>query len=248
MSPSRCYALLGSGEFEPWSAEVDRFAVAGARGGDGTVLIFPVASAPEGDEVFDGWASKGLDHFRDLGLPAEVVPLKTRDQATADQGMRERLRTASVVYFSGGNPAYLARTLIRTPFWATLLEEIDRGLAYVGCSAGVADLGQIAPDSARAALAPDVPDVWTAGLQVFPRTVFGPHWDMLDTYVPGLQAWFVDAIPDHSVLVGIDERTAMAGSNGSWKVIGAGAVSIYGPDRERPAIYRDGATFRFAAG
>ena len=36
--------------------------------GDGRVLILPTASAKEGDEVFDGWGSKGLEHFDSLGI------------------------------------------------------------------------------------------------------------------------------------------------------------------------------------
>jgi hypothetical protein len=36
------FALLGSGEFEPWSAAVDRWALGEAEG-DGRVLILPTA-------------------------------------------------------------------------------------------------------------------------------------------------------------------------------------------------------------
>jgi cyanophycinase len=240
VNTKRSFALLGSGEFEPWSAEVDRFALGSSRGGDGTVLILPTASAPEGDEVFDGWAKKGLDHFASMGIASEVLPLKTRHQATVAAEMVDRLRRASVVYFSGGNPAYLARTLVDTRFWAALLEELDRGLAYVGCSAGVAILGEIAPDSARTDLAAET---WTAGLRLFPLTVFGPHWNMLDTYVPGISRWIIHSVPDDCQLVGIDERTAMAGSAGRWRVMGKGEVSIFGPDRARPDIHSSGATF-----
>jgi len=62
---------MGSGEFEPWSAEMDRQVLDRANG-DGRVLILPTASAKEGDEVFDGWAAKGLAHYSSLGIPAEV--------------------------------------------------------------------------------------------------------------------------------------------------------------------------------
>src|SRR5439155_11002014 len=73
-------ALLGSGEFEPWTEEVDRWLLERATG-DGSVLVLPTASAPEGDPIFDGWANLGLDHYAQLGIPAQVVPLKTREDA-----------------------------------------------------------------------------------------------------------------------------------------------------------------------
>ena len=38
-------------------------------------------------------------------------------------------------------------------------------------------------------------DIWKAGLRLFPNLQFGPHWDALDKYVPGLQAMFIAAVP-----------------------------------------------------
>src|SRR5207237_5626321 len=49
---ARTFLLQGSGEFEPWTADVERRALAGAVG-DGSVAILPTASAPEGDEGCD---------------------------------------------------------------------------------------------------------------------------------------------------------------------------------------------------
>ena len=71
------WSLLGSGEFQPWSEVADRWLLDRAEG-DGRVLILPTASAPEGDGVFDRWASMGLEHFASLGMTAEVVRLKVR--------------------------------------------------------------------------------------------------------------------------------------------------------------------------
>ena len=68
MSPS--YALLGSGEFEPWTESVDRWILDRTGAATGPVLILPTAAAAEGDEVFDMWANKGLDHYARLGIEA----------------------------------------------------------------------------------------------------------------------------------------------------------------------------------
>jgi cyanophycinase len=227
-------ALLGSGEFEPWTEEVDRWLLDRATG-DGTVLILPAASAPEGDGIFDSWASMGLAHFGGLDIPAEVVPLKTRQDAERPE-FATRLSSASMVYFSGGNPAYLAGTLSGTPFWGEVLAAMSRGMAYTGCSAGVASLGELAVDSATGDFTSK--DIWKPGLRLFRRTQFGPHWDALDTYIPGLRRFFVKAIPDEWRLLGIDEHTAVMGDGAEWRVAGAGGAHLW-----------EGGTWReFAAG
>ena len=77
------FLLLGSGEFEPWSHEVEAEALAGATG-DGRVAILPTASAPEGDEVFERWGRMGLGHYAERAVPAEIVPVRTRDDALRD--------------------------------------------------------------------------------------------------------------------------------------------------------------------
>jgi cyanophycinase len=216
------FALLGSGEFLPWSAQVDRWVLERASG-DGRVLILPTASSKEGDEVFDGWASKGLAHFEATGIPAEVVPLKTREDA-ARPDFVQRLEDASVVYFSGGNPAVLASVILDTPFWAALRGAMDRGMAYVGCSAGVACLGDLAPDSDAREFGDDL---WQPGLGVFPGLWFGPHWDALDTYVPGLTGFIVASVPAGRTLLAIDEDTAVVGDGDVWSVVGVSGAHVY---------------------
>ena len=59
-------ALLGSGEFEPWTEPVDRMLLEAADG-DASVALFPTASAPEG-ETYAGGADKGLRHYERLGI------------------------------------------------------------------------------------------------------------------------------------------------------------------------------------
>ena len=213
-------ALLGSGEFEPWSAEVDRW-VLDRAGGDGRVLILPTASAKEGDDVFESWASKGLDHFARGDIAAEVLAIKTREDAERDD-LVERLRDASVVYFSGGNPYYLSEVLRGTAFCGAMLERLNRGLAYVGCSAGVACLTETTYDSDTQ----DFEQVFKPGLGVVKAVQFGPHWDMVDSWIPGATEFIVSSVPDGHAFVGLDEDTAMVGDGRAWSVIGRQAVHV----------------------
>ena len=215
------FGLLGAGEFQPWSHEVDSWMLERVTG-DGTVLIAPTASAPEGEEMFSEWARSGTEHFAAHGVPTEVLDVRDRTDAD-DRALAARVREASIVYFSGGNPAYLAATLNGTALWQEVLAGLDRGMGYIGCSAGMAALGRMAPDSTVDEFSPEL---WADGLRLFPRTWFGPHWDALDTYVPGLVAHIDASVPKDELLIGVDEQTALVGDGERWHVIGAGSVHV----------------------
>jgi cyanophycinase len=232
------FGLLGSGEFLPWAEAVDR-QLLGRATGDGTVLILPAASAPEGDDVFDRWADMGLTHYRGLGIPAVVVPLKTREDADRPE-LVDMLGLASMVFFSGGNPAYLAGILIGSTFWDALVAAMGRGLAYGGCSAGVACLGEVAPDIA--ALAASSKSIWRPGLRLFPDAYLSPHWDALEKHVRGLQRYWISSVPADGRLMAIDEWTAVVGDGAAWTVMGSGAAHLLEAGRwsDHPA----GSSFR----
>jgi cyanophycinase len=220
----RTFALLGSGEFDPWSAEVDRWVIS-KNGADPRVLILPTASAMEGDGVFEMWGTKGLAHYAGLSIPAEVVPLRQREDAFRQEFV-DKLDDASMVFFSGGNPAYLSSVLRETPFWSGILRAMDRGLAYAGCSAGIACLSDVAPDS-TADPADRGPEIWQPGLGLFHGVRFMPHWDALDSFQPGLQDLIVSLTPAGQLLVGIDEDTAIVGDGTAWSVIGTSKAHIF---------------------
>lgn len=218
---SRAFAFLGAGEFEPWSEIVDRW-VLERSDGDGSVLILPTASAPEGDAVFEEWANKGLAHYRRLGVPAEVVPIKQRDDADRAE-LSERLRQASAVYFSGGNPYHLATVLRGSAFCRTMLDRLDDGLGYIGCSAGVACLTETTYDTATDLLSRDV---WKPGLSYVRRLLFAPHWDTVERWYPGAQAFIAGSVEPGQTLVAIDEETAMVGDGIAWTVLGRSGVHL----------------------
>lgn len=235
--PSPTVALLGSGEFEPWAREVDRWVLERARD-RGRVLVLPTASAPEGEDVFERWAALGVEHYQRQGVTAEVLPLRTREDAERPELARE-LSRASMVFFSGGNPAYLARVLDGTEVWRALRTELLRGLGYAGCSAGVACLGESAPDSSASVRARR--HVSAPGVRLFRGLDLGPHWDALDTYLPGLRQQFVRSLPPGRRLLAVDEHTAVVGDGRAWAVLGRSAAHLFaeGTWRDFPA----GSTF-----
>lgn len=219
---TRAFAFLGAGEFEPWSEVVDRWVLERADG-DGTVLILPTASAPEGDDVFEDWARKGLEHYGSLGVPAEVLPLKSREDAERED-LAERIRHASAVYFSGGNPYHLASVLRGSAFCRVMLDRLEDGLGFVGCSAGVACLTETTYDTSGDLLSDEV---WKPGLSYVRRLLFAPHWDTVEQWFPGAQAFIVSSLGPGQTLVAIDEQTAMVGDGHHWDVLGRAGVHMF---------------------
>jgi cyanophycinase len=226
-------ALLGSGEFDPWSEPVERWLLERSSRPDGVALVLPTAAAHEGEDSFQRWGSKGLEHFASLEIPAEVVPLRRREDADREE-LVARLDEASLVFFSGGNPRRLAVALDGSAFWTRLRQRMTEGMPYAGCSAGVASLTEKTYDSDTQ----DLEQIWKPGLGLVRRMLFGPHWDIVDTWIPGAREFIVSSNDPAYGFVGLDEDTAIVGDGRSWDVIG----------RQRIHVLTDGTWTSFGAG
>jgi cyanophycinase len=229
VSANRTFLLMGSGEFEPWSEEVERAAL---EGRPDSVAILPTASAPEGDAVFDRWANMGLEHYAAMGVDARVVPLKRREDAERDETAAS-IADVGMIFFSGGNPRYLADAIDGTRFWKEMNAALDRGTVFAGCSAGAMVAGH------RRDTRPKVGSTWVAGLGLVPNGSFGVHWDRM-RFIPGMRG-FVMSRAQGGWFAGIDERTAILGDGEEWRVFGLGTVSLR-LDGERREI-RPGESF-----
>ncbi|MGH2596387.1 MAG: Type 1 glutamine amidotransferase-like domain-containing protein [Actinomycetota bacterium] len=209
--------MLGSGEFEPWAADVEREALARATG-DGTVLIVPTASVPDRGDSFSEWARIGLDHYAWLGVPAKVLPLKTREDAVRGTFVGDLARV-SMIFFSGGKPRYLSSVLDGTPTWDAIVAALRRGAVYAGCSAGAMVASQVRIDAGGGRRGQG----WVHGLGLVPHVSFGVHWDKM-RFIPGLRPFVMSRVPTGSWFVGIDERTGVLGNGERWRVFGGGTV------------------------
>jgi len=227
------FLLMGSGEFLPWSAEAERYAL-GPAAIPGPVCLLATASAPEGDRVFDGWGTMGLAHFERMGLKARRVQLKTREDASRAD-LIDSIQDASMVFFSGGNPAYLARTLDGTPFLNAMTRVLARGAVFAGCSAGAMVAG------ARA-VRPAGPAYRYAGLGLIPGVRFGVHWNRWPGFLP--RESIVSGGDPADSFIGIDESTAIVGDGTSWRVFGLGTAEVRRLGRHTK--YRSGEEFSLA--
>jgi cyanophycinase len=199
-------------------------------------VILPSASAPDGEEAFQRWATMGVQHFRELG--AEVEPVLVRDRADAfDGAVVQAIGEADLVYLSGGKPGHLLRVLDGTPLGTALCEAHRRGAVLVGCSAGAMVLAGRQFDFRRRML--PWPLRWLHGLGLVANAAVIPHYDAWPEPLCALMAL---QAPRGSVVLGIDEDTAVVGRDGAWQVHGRSRVTIWrGRHRER---YRRGEAFR----
>lgn len=225
-------ALVGSGEFLPQMAEVDRGLLAGRPR---RVAFLATAAGQEGDASIDRWLSMGVRHYTGLGV--EPVPVRVVDRADADDpAFAALVRDVGLVYLSGGNPGYLADALRDTLVWRAIVEAWRGGAALAGCSAGAMALTAEAPRVRGGAMAA-VP-----GLALVPHLVVVPHFDRMASWDPAMVERAIGRSVGGTIVVGIDEDTALVGGPIEWTVAGRQRVTVFGPDG--PVAYGDGSQLR----
>jgi cyanophycinase len=200
------------------------------------VAILPTASFPDGEDVFQRWASMGVAHFGALG--AEVEPVLVRDRSGADDpAAAQALGEADLIYLSGGKPGHLIRALDGSAVGRAIVDAHARGAILAGCSAGAMVLAGYAFDF-RVRLLPWMLR-WRDGLGFVPGASVVPHYDAWPEPICALIAL---QAPRGSVVLGIDEGTAVVGRDGAWQVHGQSRVTVWrGRHRDR---YRAGEVFR----
>jgi cyanophycinase-like exopeptidase len=223
------FLLLGSGEFEPWSEAAERFALSGATG-DGSVAILATACGREGDAVFERWNAMGLAHYAALGITATALPVRNRVDAL-DTRLAAQLDAATMVFFSGGSPKYLAESITGTPIWDGVQRLIQRGGVFAGCSAGAMITG-----------ATGMRFPFSSGLGLLPTSALGVHWDALSRWwIRWLRDLAPRRVPAAVRFIGVAENTAVASEGDMWRVFGRGVVDVR-RGRERLAM-REGEEF-----
>ncbi len=227
-------ALVGADEFLPIMAEFDAGLLAATGQARPRVAILPTASYPDGEEVFQRWAAMGVAHFGELG--AEVEPVLVRDRFEADDAAAaQAVGEADLIYLSGGKPAHLIHALTGSAVGRAIADAHARGAVLAGCSAGAMVLAGHAFDF-RLGLVPWLLR-WNAGLGFVPGASVVPHYDAWPEPFCALIAF---QAPRGSVVLGIDEGTAVVGRDGSWQVHGRSRVTVWrGRHRDRYRSRRD---------
>ena len=212
-------ALVGGNEFRRECDGMDR-ALLDLMGGAGApVVIIPTAATNENPYVA---GENGVRHFRRLGAAPDK--LLVDDDNANHYEVASALELFRVVYFTGGDPVYLLETMRGSRTWEAVLSVHARGGLIAGSSAGAMALGG---QMWRF-------DGWVPGLGLVPNVAVLPHHAVMAARWDA--ARLAASLPSGVTLVGIDEATALLLPKG--RVLGAGQVTLYGPDG--PRTYADG--------
>src|SRR5262249_18409663 len=130
------------------------------------------------------------------------------------------IAAANFVYFSGGKPGVLFRTLIGTSAWAAVQAVYERGGGLAGCSAGAMILGS---HLLEPRLRFGRPWGFVEAFGLVPGSIIIPHYDAGATRVGGLLA---RGLPPGLTLIGVDEQTALVSEATGWQVLGRATVEL----------------------
>ena len=143
-------ALVGSGEYLAVMAGVEGALI---EGRPRRYVQIPTAAAPEGPDRLQYWLDLGAAQAERLGVQQVPVVVRDRDEAGSED-LAALIDGAGLVYLSGGNPQFLARTLRGTRVWAAIEAAWRSGAALAGCSAGAIALTDWVPAVRSPARAP----------------------------------------------------------------------------------------------
>jgi cyanophycinase-like exopeptidase len=216
-------ALVGSGEYLPAMATFEKSLIDdGVKNNKKPVYVqIPTAAGRESDERLDFWKQLGKTQADQLGVESIFLPIYTRDDAFKAEHV-DAIANSALMYMSGGDPHYLAETLIDTPVWAAMQENWRTGASLAGCSAGAMVLSTHIPNFRLLKKAPSV------GLNLLPEIRVIPHFNKFFKWIPESAAKVLLHVPDDSILIGVDELTAIVKRSGveNWVVVGAAKVHV----------------------
>jgi len=117
------------------------------------------------------WVTADKNKMVELGFKIEEFSITGMNS----QEIEERLKDKNGIFMCGGNPFYLLDQIIKTGFDKILLDRIEKGLVYIGSSAGSMILGDNLDLVATMEDKTKAPDLNSNGLKYI-DLVIQPHW------------------------------------------------------------------------
>ncbi len=216
-------ALIGSGEYLPEMSSFEKSLIEDGQKNNKTpkFVQIPTAAGRESRDRLLYWQELGERQANSLGVKQIFLPIFDRD-AAHNPDFVAKIRDSALVYMSGGDPHYLANTLRGTPVLDAIVENWNSGGSLAGCSAGAMVMTSKIPNFRISRSAP------TEGFNLLPDIRVIPHFNKFFKWIPDSAAKVLLDTPGDSVLVGIDELTAMVRRSGQsqWRVFGEAKVHI----------------------
>ena len=211
-------ALVGSGEYSVQMQELETELLhrAISRGKKNTFVQIPTASSHEGDGSREKWKRLGQEQSDRIGSECIYLPIHEREDAF-NQEFVEQIQGAGLIYFSGGDPHRVADIYQGSPVWEEIVSQWRSGTSLAGCSAGAMAFGAKIMGLRRAN--------HTTGLALLPEIEVIPHYDKMLGWLPDRIASFILPSDSDSVLLGIDENTALVFTD-AWRQYGTGKVHV----------------------
>jgi len=216
-------ALVGSGEYLPEMAQFENSLFDdGVKNGKRPIYVqIPTAAGKESADRLEYWKQLGKTQADRLGVDSIFLPIFNRDDAYNPEYV-SLIHNSALMYMSGGDPHHLAETLMDTPLWNAMQENWRTGASLAGCSAGAMVLSSHIPNFRLLKKSP------TAGLNLLPEIRVIPHFNKFFKWIPESAAKVLLHVPDDSVLIGVDEMTAIVKRSGNvhWVVVGEAKVHV----------------------
>jgi len=216
-------ALVGSGEYLPAMATFEKSLIDdGIKNGKRAIYVqIPTAAGQESADRLEYWKQLGKAQADRLGVDSIFLPIFSREDANNPE-FATLIKDSALIYMSGGDPHYLAETLMGTPLWSAIQENWRMGTSLAGCSAGAMVLSSHIPNFRLLKKAP------TAGLNLLPEIRVIPHFNKFFRWIPESAAKVLLHVPDDSILIGVDELTAIVKRSGDehWVVVGEAKVHV----------------------
>jgi len=215
-------ALVGSGEYLPAMAGLEKSLIDdGIKNGKRPIYVqIPTAAGRESPDRLEYWKQLGKSQADRLGVDS-ILPIFTRDDASNPE-YATLIHNCALIYMSGGDPHYLAETLLGTPLWDAIEQNWRNGTSLAGCSAGAMVLSSHIPNFRLLKKSPSL------GLNLLPDIRVIPHFNKFFRWIPESAAKVLLHVPDDSILIGVDELTAIVKRSGDdhWVVVGEAKVHV----------------------
>lgn len=214
-------ALVGSGEYLPSMQDLEHSLIADgvAAGKKPRFVQLATAAGREGPDRLEYWRDLGAQQGARLDVEVDFIPLFSQEDAH-DEALAQRIGEPALIYFSGGDPHYLADVMRGSTVWKAIAASVRTGSSLAGCSAGAMFLSSLVPSLRFLRRDPVTGMGVIDGLQVI------PHFDVIHRWVPDAAVRALTSIPEGVLLVGIEEETAMVHRQGAWSPWGRGSVHL----------------------